>query len=482
MADLTAQQVWTDWRDYLSGFGYEVTAREQMAGDTLILRDVTLGTRLPEEDLSLRMTLDTMRLTQTGDGSVAVAFPSRMPMVIDGGPGTSARIDYTASGFDMVVSGRPDALIYDYSAAEMAMTLASLTESGAELDIGAARFGLTDMQGKTAVARGDSLRTTAQDLRAGALAYDVDITDPEGERLVFSGGMSDVVFEGKGATPLQFDSGDMTAMLAAGLDVSGRITYRDGALEYRVTDADGDEITGQNSSDSGTLGFGMNADGLHYDAGARNQSIAAITAELPLPLMLEMAEMGFALSMPVTGRAQVQDFALSFRLDDLVLPDMLWGMFDPRQMLPRDPATLILDLVGKGRLLADLMDPEGMEDMEDMDGPLPAELHALTLNDLTLSLAGASLSGLGAFTFDNSDLTSFEGFPAPQGALDLRLEGANALLDTLIGMGMIPEEDAMGVRMMMGIFAVPQEGEDTLTSHIEVNDQGQVLANGQRLR
>lgn len=40
----------------------------------------------------------------------------------------------------------------------------------------------------------------------------------------------------------------------------------------------------------------------------------------------------------------------------------------------------------------------------------------------------------------------------------------------------------MGARMMMGLFAVPGEGEDTLNSKIEVNGEGHVLANGQRIR
>jgi hypothetical protein len=39
----------------------------------------------------------------------------------------------------------------------------------------------------------------------------------------------------------------------------------------------------------------------------------------------------------------------------------------------------------------------------------------------------------------------------------------------------------MGARMMMGLFAVPA-GDDVLTSVIEVNEQGHVLANGQRLK
>lgn len=40
----------------------------------------------------------------------------------------------------------------------------------------------------------------------------------------------------------------------------------------------------------------------------------------------------------------------------------------------------------------------------------------------------------------------------------------------------------MGARMMMGMFGTPGEGEDVITSTIEVTEDGQVLANGQRLR
>jgi len=40
----------------------------------------------------------------------------------------------------------------------------------------------------------------------------------------------------------------------------------------------------------------------------------------------------------------------------------------------------------------------------------------------------------------------------------------------------------MGARMMLGLFWVPAEGEDALTSRIEVQPSGEVFANGQRLR
>ena len=62
------------------------------------------------------------------------------------------------------------------------------------------------------------------------------------------------------------------------------------------------------------------------------------------------------------------------------------------------------------------------------------------------------------------------------------LTGGNGLLDTLVGLGLLPEEQAMGARMMLGLFARPGDGPDTLVSTIEVKEDGSVLANGQRVR
>jgi hypothetical protein len=51
----------------------------------------------------------------------------------------------------------------------------------------------------------------------------------------------------------------------------------------------------------------------------------------------------------------------------------------------------------------------------------------------------------------------------------------------LVEMGLVPQDQIMGVQMMMGMFAVPA-GEDAYTSKLEVKADGQVLANGQRLK
>ena len=55
-------------------------------------------------------------------------------------------------------------------------------------------------------------------------------------------------------------------------------------------------------------------------------------------------------------------------------------------------------------------------------------------------------------------------------------------MDKLVAMGLLPQDQAMGARMMLGLFARPGEGEDTLVSKIEVSGDGAISANGQRLQ
>ena len=100
---------------------------------------------------------------------------------------------------------------------------------------------------------------------------------------------------------------------------------------------------------------------------------------------------------------------------------------------------------------------------------------------MRLSVAGAEVTGLGGFTFDNSDLETFDGMPRPTGDVTVNIKGANALIDKLVQMGLLPEDQAMMGRMMMGMFA-RTTGDDELTSKIEINKEGHVIANGQRIQ
>ena len=107
----------------------------------------------------------------------------------------------------------------------------------------------------------------------------------------------------------------------------------------------------------------------------------------------------------------------------------------------------------------------------------PGQLNAVNINEIKLNIAGAELTGDGDFAFNNDGM-----MPVPSGVMNMMLTGGNGLLDTLVGMGLVPEEQAMGARMMMGLFTRPGDGDDTLVSTIEVNEDGSILANGQRIK
>ena len=186
------------------------------------------------------------------------------------------------------------------------------------------------------------------------------------------------------------------------------------------------------------------------------------------------------IKMPVTASEAPQDYTVALSLGDLTVNEELWSLFDPTAVLPREPATIDVDLTGQTTVFQDFMNFAKMMELSDNDVPL--ELNALTIKNFLISAAGASLSATGDFAFNNDDLTSFDGIPAPSGSAEVQISGANGLIDKLIEMGLIAETDAMGARMMMGMLAVPGEGEDSLKSNLEITEDGQILANGQRIK
>jgi hypothetical protein len=163
-------------------------------------------------------------------------------------------------------------------------------------------------------------------------------------------------------------------------------------------------------------------------------------------------------------------------LENVTVGDAAWAMFDPAGALPRDPASLSIDMAGKIKMdLPALMDAETTGAAVADPEPL-----SLDLRDLGIKIAGAALTGTGSFTFDNA-MVAMGGPPMPLGTADLRLEGGNRLIDGLIAVGLMTQEDAMGARMMMAMFG-QSAGEDVLTSKIEAREGGSIFVNGQQIQ
>ncbi len=478
-ADVTAAEVWQDWHDYMTGFGYEVTSQDEASGSTVTINDLVISMNLPEDGGTIKVDFGKLTFKDQGDGTVAIIMPETMPVKISVEDEFAVTMTYNLSDMSMVVSGSATEMTYTYSAAQMGISIANLVIEGDKIDDAKLDVILTNMSGSTVSTTGN-IRHMVQSFSSDMLTYDFAIKEPDDGSFAMAvkGSIADFKGNSDSMIPNGVDFEQFAAALTAGFAAKGGLTWGAGGYEFSTTDRS-DEVTGSSTSDSGSLDFGMDRDSIHYGGTANGTKASFTSSDLPFPVDITIAESVFNLLMPVNKSDAPSDFGMTIKLGDFTVGDSIWGMIDPGSILSRDPATINLELDGKANWLVDIMDPES-DEMAEVE--IPGQLHALTLKALQVKVAGADLTGSGAFTFNNDDLETFDGLPAPTGALDLKLTGGNGLMDNLVKMSLLPEDQAMGARMMMGLFAVVGDGDDTLTSKIEVSGDGSIMANGQRLK
>ncbi|WP_417742972.1 DUF2125 domain-containing protein [Salipiger sp.] len=485
-ADVTADQVWADLEAYLTSFGYEVTAEESRSGDTLTLTEMTLRKPLPEDEGEVTFVIEQLALRDQGDGTVALDMPTTMPVQVNVAPSDDKSVDmtldYTLEDMEMIIAGEPDDMTYVYSASSLALVLSDLVIDGETVsrDDMAGQISAGPVDGETRVSLADGMREIHQQLSLGTVSYDFTGGDPEGDdEGMITGTLEGVSSDATTELPQDVSTDNPSELLQAGMMVDGAIRYTAGQSRFAMTEG-GQTTSGETSSKGGSFAMKMSQESLDYDVRSMGVNIDVTSPDMPLPISAQMDEMRLHFLTPVGASEEPVDAAVNLTLAGFTTSDMIWSIFDPKGILPRDPATVVIDLAGKVTPKVDILDPK---QMESLDGSTPpGELNALTLNNLTIDAAGAQITGQGDFTFDNTDLQSFDGMPRPEGVLNLQMSGANGLIDKLIEMGFVSEQDAMGARMMMSMFAVPGSEPDTLTSKIEVNEQGHVLANGQRIK
>ena len=488
-ADLTPAEVWADWQQYLQGMGYTVTSQESTSGGDLTVSGLNITMAFPEGEGEMMMDLGTIRFEGQGDGTVAVVMADSMPISMDiappDGQGAPGKMTMTLvqSGHSMIASGSPEAMTTTYNAESLGIQVTDLNVEGMAMGPDKFRMNMTanGVNNTTVMTDEGALRGYDQMGSAQGVTFDFFAAPPdEPGEVAAQGGMQSVSYTTTGKIPSSgMNAADMSQMIAAGFDIKGTFTYGAGNTNINVNDPQAGPTSATTSSDGGTLTVNMGAGGLGYDVAQDNTQLSMTLPDLPFPIDMSMARSAFNLMIPVGTSDEPQDFAFGMTMQDFVMSNMIWGIFDPTSQLPRDPATIALDLTGQAKMFIDFFNPESAELMATQ---APGELQSLKLNDLTIDLAGARLDGVGDFAFDNTDTTTFPGMPKPVGAVDLSLVGGNALLDTLVNMGLVPQDQAMGARMMMGLFAVPGDAPDTLSSKIEFTQDGQILANGQRIQ
>lgn len=473
LADVTPEEVWQNWQAFYASSGSTITTGAvERDGDTLVITGFTAS--IDADGASSETTIAEIRLRDTGEGTVEVTmsdeatFTSASPAAEDdkamGATGT-----LRMPGLVGTVSGTPEDMAYAFTAPSMDITVEP-TEEGKP--VGKVNILLSDASSTYQLVGPADAQTLDGSFGAASAAMNIEVIDGSTN---FVGSLNTADLAGKVSGNLTgIEDEEVSDALAKGFAIDTALSYGALSYEFDITDESGpSRLVG--GSAGGSFQMAMDATRLLLAAGGKNVEATFSGAQLPFPeVKLSYAESGFNLTMPIGKGDAPQDFSLLTKIVDLQVSDEIWAMFDPTGALPHDPATVVVDTAGKVLLKSDLMSTPD-------DATPDAELHALQVKEIIARFAGAELTGTGDFTFDNTDMTTFDGMPAPTGKLDLKLVGGNTLLDKLVAMGMIGEDEAMGARMMIAMFANPGAGADELTSVLEFKDK-HFYANGQQLQ
>ena len=81
-AELTADQVWTNWKAVTASYGQTVTAAsETREGDTLVIKGLTIASTF--DGGSINGTIEAVNFRDLGDGTVEVTMSPDYPIVVN---------------------------------------------------------------------------------------------------------------------------------------------------------------------------------------------------------------------------------------------------------------------------------------------------------------------------------------------------------------------------------------------------------------
>lgn len=481
-ADVTPQEVWESWQAMMTSAGQEMTVGNTVDnGSSVEVSDMAV---VYKDQLggSASVSFDKLVFTDNGDGTVTVTVPDSYPMQMafpaqEDGPGS---IKLTISQPDMVViaGGSATETNYQFTAPQVTVTLDEATDATGEVQDVKADMALVEVTGAyRTVKSGETLGLDTSFAAKSAVLNFSGTGNGDGSTGVFVVSFADV----NGATKGNFVSAEMMANMAtalnSGFTMDSSLGFGAMSFDVDVTEASGPTKMLMTAT-GGAFKVAMDKTQLNYGTSLNGGKLTVSGAEIPFPQVeVAFAESGFNLLMPVMKSDTPQDFAFLTKLVDFTVSEDVWGLFDPAGSLSREPATVIVDLKGTGFWTQDIMDPAvQMEGAEP-----PGQLNTLDLSQVLAKAAGAEVSATGGLTFDNTDLATFGGMPRPDGKITIGIKGVNQLVDNLIAIGLLTEDDAMGFRFGMAMFARPGAGPDDLISEIEFKEGG-LFANGQRLQ
>lgn len=479
MADVTAADIWANQQAYLGSIGLRPNGT--LSGN--VLSNTEVNAVFPMGVGSFQIKGPDISMVDNADGTVTITYPSPSDITLSGfiqdAGQFEAALRMTHDGYTIVASGDAGDITYTSDVRNMRIELREVSFPDSE-DFDIAGVMTLDQWNATNHVTEGNLITVENETEMGSSSAQIIISDPSGMITTTDQTTAPMRSSMTGAFPVGgSDLLNLSEAFRNGLSVSFE-SASEGSQSQTIVMQGGELFSNQTTSYGPQTASGsLNESGLVINAEASDiQATIEQQMVLPVPIELAIDAISAQYDIPVNASEETQDFRFALDMSGITLVDDVWGMFDPAGQLPRDPADIALDVSGEGTTGIDILDIMGWATLQ---AAPPIEVDNVTLSNLRIAAVGAEATAEGAMTFDWTDFTTIPGIARPEGEVEINVSGANALMDTLTAMGLLTDEDTMGARMMMGIFAEPT-GDDALRSVLEINDQGHILANGQRIR
>lgn len=484
-AAVTADELWADLQRLAAQGGTPLTAEVQRAGAELILSRPTLDLGTADKPVTLQM--ERLILRENADGTVSVIVPDRFPLILDLPESTvpsdpdALTIMASAPGLDVRVSDLGSTAAFSILAPSLSLALdpvEMLPGDDVNLSLATADLRLDHRQDL-----GPLRSTVVTSLALGTLHVDGLLALADGEGGTFALDLSRIAASvdlDLNPTRLQDRQASLGALLADMTEEQGfEAKLEHGPISFAATLAD-DKPGATDvrlTSETGRASLQFERSGFSTDVVLGKTSFFAALDDPEVPfseLDVSYSELAAGLALGVAGVAEPVDVSVFGRFVDLALSDPLWDQMDPAKVFPRDPLSADVALSGQVR-----EKPRAGSDL--MGADVPVEVLSLSLERLRLAGLGVVFSGNGALTFDNTDLVTFDGAPAPTGTVTFSAQGLNALLDRIVAAGMFPAEDLTGLRFGLAFIGKPDGAPDSLTSRVEFREKSLYL-NGVKMR
>lgn len=478
-ADVTPQDVWVQALLAAKISGQTWTAAElEATGDTLIAHDVTIEMPGVSDIITLDGTIPQIIMKQLSDGKVEISIPDVVSydMSVEGrlNLGVEPTTIKSSMAIDnvMIASGSADDLSFEI----LPGSITYLTQKQVKKGISIVPEQIITLLG----VQGSATQSTSGEEVSSNWAIQVDAVNA-----VTNGSTSDMTLNTSyKIAPLSLAAEFTTSAAPSDAPLGflealeGTGTYTMGNTSFEMTTGSAElmmHIVGE--TEASTLGVTIAEGALTYAGTSANTEVVLDGSAVPFPQVdfgLESAD--FSLTMPFLASEKEEAFGLKLALENLRLPEIFWMILDPSTQMAHDPATLILDVSGDMTMDANLLNPT--EILALSEDKLPLFPTNMLLNELFLSIAGATLTGTGEATFVAQDDLIAGTMPLETAAGTLSLTGGTALINTLAQTGLVPPQISVTAKIMLGMFARPGAEPDSYVTDIELGADGTLTANG----